>query len=574
MTGRHLTDPVLGLYALQPTLVRNHAGVEAHLADCHDCRTALEAIRTFDAALADGDTWPSVSADAGDSAAVEQLRAFAVRSAEEDRDALLLLAEYEDLNAAPRFAWADIPNKPKYRTGGIARLLCKRANGMCIRKPLHALVLAETATRISASLPDATYPRATIHELRGEAWKEQANALYTLGRFDDALTALDYAEAEYLQLPHEGIGLVAVRYVRASVFSEQEKFDAADELARESAHAAFHLGATDRCMRAQRLQGEIRIRRGDIAAAIELFASVLQYGRAQNDEVWIARESIALGVCYVMLGNACEASQHLSTALRLFTKLQFPSEVIRTNWAISRLIFLQGNTAEAIRRLRDAISALTSEGMVSDAAIASIHLAEMLDATDRQREIPTLLAAAVHTFVVSGKRGEAVAALIKGEVSVSPSFASTNPGRQFAGVSLATTLEPISTKRLVRSRDADQRRLERAADLYLHACYGVKTAARTEEFATFIRIARPYLSRLVPELIGMPLREFLRGQQLTHAQHLLRTMPLTVDQIALVSAFGTPFTFQRCFKAAFGVTPGQYRLTYSPSLLDTTAPTQ
>jgi len=123
--------------------------------------------------------------------------------------------------------------------------------------------------------------------------------------------------------------------------------------------------------------------------------------------------------------------------------------------------------------------------------------------------------------------------------------------------------KPAPRKRAARSRDADRRRFEQAAELYLHACYGTKTAARADEFATFLRMARPYLSRLVPELIGMPLHDFLREQQLAHAQHLLRTMPfsVTIDQIALASAFGTPWTFYRCFKAAFGMSPGKYRIS-------------
>jgi AraC-like DNA-binding protein len=121
--------------------------------------------------------------------------------------------------------------------------------------------------------------------------------------------------------------------------------------------------------------------------------------------------------------------------------------------------------------------------------------------------------------------------------------------------------KPTSGRGAGRSRDAYRRRFERAAELYLHACYGTKTAARAEEFAAFLHVARPYLSRVVPDLIGIPLRDYLRRRQLTYAQHLLRTMPLTItiDQIALASAFGTPWTFYRCFKAAFGTTPAAYR---------------
>jgi tetratricopeptide (TPR) repeat protein len=296
MTIHHLSESILGMYALEPAVISNRAEVEVHLAACDECRSALEAIKIFDAALGDTDAWPSKVADADHSAAVEQLRAFAARAAEEDREALRLLAEYEEPDAAPRFVWADIPNKPEYRTGGVARLLCKRANGMCTRKPLYALALAEAAVRISEDLPDASYPRSTIHELRGEAWKEQTNSLVSLGRFDDALAALSYAETEYRQLPHEGLGLVAVMYIRAFILFEQEQFEAADQLARESAEEALHLGSTDRCMRALNPQGEIRLLRRDLHGAIELFIRVLRHGEETSDRVWIARGARALGV--------------------------------------------------------------------------------------------------------------------------------------------------------------------------------------------------------------------------------------------------------------------------------------
>lgn len=105
----------------------------------------------------------------------------------------------------------------------------------------------------------------------------------------------------------------------------------------------------------------------------------------------------------------------------------------------------------------------------------------------------------------------------------------------------------------------DRQRLEGAAQFYLRACYGTRTAARADEFAEYLRLTRPYLSRRASELTGMPLGDYLREHQLAYAQHLLRTMPMSVKQIALASAFGTESTFHRCFKAAFGVTPSAYR---------------
>jgi len=57
----------------------------------------------------------------------------------------------------------------------------------------------------------------------------------------------------------------------------------------------------------------------------------------------------------------------------------------------------------------------------------------------------------------------------------------------------------------------------------------------------------------------MSLHKFLRSKQLEHAQHLLRTTPSSIQLIAIRSGFGTETTFTRHFRAAFGITPGQYR---------------
>lgn len=128
-------------------------------------------------------------------------------------------------------------------------------------------------------------------------------------------------------------------------------------------------------------------------------------------------------------------------------------------------------------------------------------------------------------------------------------------------VAASSRQEMARTKTRARAarREADREKLDRAAELYLQTCYRTRTAARVDEFAEYLRRARPHVSRIVPEVIGMPVRDFLREKQLGHAQALLRTTPASVEQIALASGFGTGWTFYRCFKAAFGMTPTEYR---------------
>jgi AraC family transcriptional regulator of arabinose operon len=57
----------------------------------------------------------------------------------------------------------------------------------------------------------------------------------------------------------------------------------------------------------------------------------------------------------------------------------------------------------------------------------------------------------------------------------------------------------------------------------------------------------------------MRLHEYLRKRQLARAEHLLRTTPLSIEDVAAASAFGTAWAFYRHFKAAYGTTPGAYR---------------
>ena len=112
------------------------------------------------------------------------------------------------------------------------------------------------------------------------------------------------------------------------------------------------------------------------------------------------------------------------------------------------------------------------------------------------------------------------------------------------------------TRRLPRHTLRQQ--LEQTADLYLDGCYERTTAARCGEYAQYIELTHQHLARRVSEL-GMSLRDFLRSRQLLYAERLLRTTSYSTVQIAAMSAFGTPPTFYRAFKAAYGMTPGEYR---------------
>jgi AraC-like DNA-binding protein len=106
---------------------------------------------------------------------------------------------------------------------------------------------------------------------------------------------------------------------------------------------------------------------------------------------------------------------------------------------------------------------------------------------------------------------------------------------------------------------AHRRRLERAADHYLHDCYRRAAPVRVSGFAASLDVTAPYLSRITPEIVGMPPRDFLRARQLATAVRLLLSTPLPVAEIAVRCGFGTAATFYRWFRAVHGTTPAAFR---------------
>ena len=68
-----------------------------------------------------------------------------------------------------------------------------------------------------------------------------------------------------------------------------------------------------------------------------------------------------------------------------------------------------------------------------------------------------------------------------------------------------------------------------------------------------------YVSWLAAKILGKSLQAFLREKQAAYAARLLRITPLTVDEIAIQSGFGTPATFYRWFVAIYGMTPAAFR---------------
>ena len=98
-------------------------------------------------------------------------------------------------------------------------------------------------------------------------------------------------------------------------------------------------------------------------------------------------------------------------------------------------------------------------------------------------------------------------------------------------------------------------------DSYLEDCYANRSAARVSELAQRSGLSRPYLSAAFMRQFGKPLRRVMRERQIVKAQELLAVTSLSIDDIAVLAAFGTKPTMLKAFRDFAGTTPTEFRRT-------------
>lgn len=256
--------------------------IASHVATCAECARTVEWIKTLDDGFRDDEVWELSERVASAPARLpESLRELARQVEIEDADAERLLASMLKTPAA--VAWRDLTTERSYRTAGVVRRLLRAANESCEREPLDALTMADTAAGLAGVLDNGRYPQSVITSLRATAAKERANALRFLGRYDEALAALDEAERAFEDVPGAPLGRTTVTYIRAGILVERGEYAQALPLARESAREFRRAGDTDRYMRARHLEGHIQFYLRDVRAARTIYLEILAHGMRENE---------------------------------------------------------------------------------------------------------------------------------------------------------------------------------------------------------------------------------------------------------------------------------------------------
>jgi len=394
----HLTDLEIADYIDDPELCARAAEIEAHLAQCATCREAVETAQRFEATI-DAELMADLIAARQPAVLPPGLLSLAEHIDDEEREASNYL---RGIVMIPRaFKWAAISEKPELYTAGVVRVLCAAALKLRERSPKHSLTVADEAASIAEMLSPQRYDETTRAEARAEAQLERANALRYLGRFEEALEALDTCEAAYRSVPLAERPLAIVNYVRSVIYMKSERLDEAMQLASESMRIFRSYGDQPRAAHAQMVIGGCLFYRREYALARDLYRHLIPVARAINEPATEALCLMNLAHAECELGEFAISLLHYSDAVDRYEQLGLRTEVLRARWGAADLVALMGNLTSAIAQLRETAAAMLDLGLVNDHALVILDAVSKLFAIGNLSELPGICAKLVQVFAVA-----------------------------------------------------------------------------------------------------------------------------------------------------------------------------
>jgi tetratricopeptide (TPR) repeat protein len=142
----------------------------------------------------------------------------------------------------------DEPVPREWRNVGFVQELSNASAAQLTKDPRRATALAHLAVSACMNIPQDAYPAPVLSEAEATAWRRLAQAAQYRSDYDNALKALDAADR--CLAPHASLGFdrALTGFVRALVFSDLQRFNESETLARESKRVFGEYG--DRTCRA------------------------------------------------------------------------------------------------------------------------------------------------------------------------------------------------------------------------------------------------------------------------------------------------------------------------------------
>ena len=272
--------------------------------------------------------------------------------------------------------------RPEWINLGMAEELGAAAHEVCSRSPEKSAALALMAVDVALEL-DESYARVNRYQVLAHGYIELANALRFQGDYQQALDALDHADAaleDAMGLPREeAISILA----RATTLADMAHTKEALDLVPEAAVRFAELGDTARVAQCDLLRGIIHHRIGRPGTAAGAYRAALQQARMAGHQPTVARTHMNLGILAADNGRVREAMDALEQAQAILSD-DGTADLARGRRDIGIALLSAEKAADAIPLLREAWLEFHRLRVPAEARLAGLGLAEGYLALGRQ----------------------------------------------------------------------------------------------------------------------------------------------------------------------------------------------
>lgn len=336
-----------------------------------------------------------------------ELASLAERLAAEDREAAALL---DSLANKPSAWWrTGVMKSPVGRTAGIVRQLLERMRGEIRKSPARALEITSLAVEIANEILLIDYPSDFVISLRADAWRDQAFVLQFLGRFRDAVAALEEAERLQRETAIPEYGLARILLVRANILTCTDKQQEAIDCAGAAAKIFLDFGDRAKYAAARITQAGMLHEYGATREALDIWESI------KNEEALDELNRILviynLGLGYGEVGNTAKAVEYITVSIAEYDLLGMGTEAARARWALAKTLVSAGKFNSAVGLFDRAWKDFEALEMEGDAALVALELAETLLVIGDAERVPQICRTLLDRFTRAGMTSRAITAL-------------------------------------------------------------------------------------------------------------------------------------------------------------------
>jgi len=315
------------------------------------------------------------------------------------------------LRETPRLMWRRLATRHELQTSGALECLAREIERRRDIDPAEALLLAELGVAIADALQPGLYPAIILAQLRAHAWKDRAQALAYLGRYDEALHAVEKGESLLQSFGTLGHDRAIVRFVRGVILQSMHRYEESLAALTESRVVFSDHGDSRRCLLCGIAEGALLQRQHRSREALHVYLPLVPIAEELRDEESLACLYNVIGHCHVELGDLPAAESHLSQAVERFGRLQQPLSAAKAELARGRMLLRRGMRAEAIAHLASTRDVFLRQDLIEEAGLCGLDMVEAFLGEGSYAAAETLVRRIIEEFTVAHLSARALVAL-------------------------------------------------------------------------------------------------------------------------------------------------------------------